>query len=157
MPLYETVCVIKPEVQGEAVEKIVGKIQRVLTENKVGEVSKTDWGLRKLAYPIANHKTAHYLQFVYNGVSDVVAQLERQLNYEDTILRYLTVKVENGVNPNAKPDSFNFGSRAEEDSFAPRRSYGRDRGDRDGGGRRHFRKHDGEDTHESPSRASTED
>lgn len=156
MPLYETVCVIRPEVQGEAVEKIVGKVQRVLTENKVAEVHKNDWGLRKLAYPIANHKTANYLQFVYNGVGDVVAQLERQLNYEDTILRYLTVRVESGVNPNAKPDDLNFGSRADEDSFAPRRFFGRDRGDRDGG-RRSYRKHGDEDAHESRSRESTEE
>ena len=123
MSLYETVCVLRPELSGEAMEKITGKVQKVLTENNVKEVQKSDWGLRKLAYPIQKLKTAHYLQFVYEGGGELVGQLERQLNYEDAILRYLTVKVENGVNPNTKPDSFNF-SKVEDDAPMGRRSYG---------------------------------
>lgn len=135
MSLYETVCVIKPELTGEAIEKIVAKVQRVLTENKVNEVKKNDWGLRKLAYPIQKLTTAHYLQFVYDGGGDLVGLLERQLNYEDGILRYLTVRVEKGVNPDTKPDTFLFG-KIDEDAYPPRRFGGRDGGRR--GGKRRY-------------------
>lgn len=139
MSLYETVCVIKPELAGEAIEKIVAKVQRVLTENQVKDLKQNDWGLRKLAYPIQKITTGHYLQFVYDGGGDLVSLLERQLNYEDAILRYLTIQVGKGTNPDAKPDAFHFG-KVDEDQYQGRR-FGGGR-DREGGGRRYGRRHD---------------
>lgn len=109
MSLYETVCVIRPEIQGVALKKITDKIEKVLKDNKASEVKQNDWGIRKLAYPISRLKTAHYLQYVYEGAGELVSSLEKQLNYEDLILRYLTVRVAKGIDPNKLPDEFHFG------------------------------------------------
>lgn len=124
MSLYETVCVIKPDIQGEALKKIISKVEKVLKEHSVKKIEQNDWGIRKLAYPIQKLKTANYIQFVFEGGGAVVSELERQLNYEDHILRYLTMKVRKDVDPSGKPDDYQFG-RA--DSFAARRG---PRGDR---------------------------
>ena len=109
MSLYETVCVIRPEIQGAALKKITDKIEKTLNDHKASDVKQNDWGIRKLAYPISRLKTAHYLQYVYCGEGELVSLLEKQLNYEDLILRYLTVRVEKGLDPNKVPDEFQFG------------------------------------------------
>ena len=81
MSLYETVCVIRPEIQGAALKKITDKIEKTLNDHKASDVKQNDWGIRKLAYPISRLKTAHYLQYVYCGEGELVSLLEKQLNY----------------------------------------------------------------------------
>lgn len=126
MSLYETVCVIRPEIQGAALKKITDKIEKILKDNKASEVRQNDWGLRKLAYPISRLKTAHYLQYVYEGGGDLVSSLEKQLNYEDLILRYLTVRVAKGIDPNKLPDEFQFG-KVDDFRFFKKRPFAEDR------------------------------
>ncbi len=138
---YETICVIKSDIQGDRLNSISEKIKKVLADQKAENVKQNDWGIRKLAYTIENHKTAHYFQFVYEGVGALVSELERQLSYDDAILRYLTVNTDRFANPAVKPDNFQFAKAEYDAPFHPfGGGYGdRDRGDR-GGERRSFRK-----------------
>ena len=89
---YETICVFAPEIQGEAFEAIDKKIQKIFAQQKSGEVTKKDWGNRKLAFPIKKYKTAHYVQYIYTAPGTLIPELERNLGYEESVLRYLTVK-----------------------------------------------------------------
>lgn len=140
MAQYETVCVIKPDIQGEKLDKITDKMAKVLGDFKADKINKKDWGIRRLAYPIANQKTAHYLYYTYEAESGVVAELERQFNYEDSVLRYLTVKLDKNSHTELQPEVFQFG-KAEAESYSHPFGGGayekRDRYDR--GPRRDFR------------------
>jgi len=89
---YETVCVISPELQGDSLEKLEDKIKKIFTSHKVKEITKKDWGSRKLAYPIKRHKSGHYVQYIYKAPTDLIVELEKNLGYEESVLRYLTVK-----------------------------------------------------------------
>ena len=131
MTEYELVCVVKPDVTPEQKETLDKKIQKVLTDHKVTGIDKRDWGLRRLAYPIQNHTTAQYYQWVFAGQGNVVSELERQLGYDDQVLRYLTVKVETATHRDGKPDDFQFGKI---DWASAKRTFDR----RGGGGRRFF-------------------
>lgn len=91
---YETVCVLAPDLQGDALKQVEDKIKKIFTNHKVTEVVRKDWGSRKLAYPINKYKTAHYLQFLYTAPGALVTELEKNLGYEESVLRYLTVKLE---------------------------------------------------------------
>jgi small subunit ribosomal protein S6 len=136
MSQYETVCVIKPDIQGDRLDKINDKVKKVLSDFKVTDVNQQDWGIRKLAYPIAKHKTAHYFCFHYEGGGGLVAELERQFSYDDAILRYLTIKVGKHDHKELKPDPFQFG-KIEAESYSHPFGGGydrRDRYDRRGGG-----------------------
>lgn len=105
---YETVCVIAPEVQGEQLKKIDDKIKKIFSSFNVKEVAKKEWGNRRLAYPIENYKTANYVQYVYTAPTGLIAELERNLGYEESILRYLTVKYDkhNKKGVQVEPDGF---------------------------------------------------
>lgn len=149
MPQYETVCVVKPDLQGDRLTKVTDKVKKVLSDHKVETLNKQDWGIRKLAYTIHNHKTAHYLYFTYDGEGMVVNEIERQLSYDDAVLRYLTMKVDKHSRTDIKPDTFQF-SKNESESFShPFGGPRFDRGDRRGGyERRDFREPRGDNRSE---------
>ena len=41
---YETICVFTPETQGEKMDAVSEKIQKIFSQHKVKEVAKDDWG-----------------------------------------------------------------------------------------------------------------
>lgn len=108
MKEYETICVLQPDVQGDKLKAIEDKIKRIFTTHQVKEVNRKDWGLRKLAYPVQNYKTGHYLQFVYQAPSGLIEDLEKNLGYEESVLRFLTIKFTKHSSKNAlvEPDGF---------------------------------------------------
>lgn len=137
MAEYETICVLEPDVQGEKLTRFEGKIKKILSQANIEKVSKQDWGLRKLAYPIRKFKTGHYFRFVFEGPGNVIGELERNIGYEEFVLRYLTIKIDAKNRNDAAPDMMSsFGPEQAESRYGGRgdrddRSYGRDR-DRDG-------------------------
>ena len=109
MQNYETMCVVKSDVQGEKLQTILDKIEKVITSFEGKDVKKNDWGVKKLAYPIQKLTTGHYFLYNYQGKAGVVNELERQLGFEDQVLRYMTVKIEDPEKNNTKPQNFMFG------------------------------------------------
>ena len=60
MAIYETMFILKPELENEIEEELVNNLQAVL-KKLGGEIDKTDdWGKRKLAYEIDKFNEGHY-------------------------------------------------------------------------------------------------
>ena len=53
---YETVFILNPVLSDTQIEETVKKFENFLTKNGAKMVSKEDWGLKKLAYPIQHKK-----------------------------------------------------------------------------------------------------
>ena len=53
-----------------------------------------NWGLRSLAYRIAKNRKAHYVMLEIDAPAGVVAELERQTQINEDVIRYMTVKVD---------------------------------------------------------------
>lgn len=92
--LYETVCIINPDIGETAIKALVGKISSVIEANKGKNIELTEWGRRKLAYSIEKKKEGYYAIFKYKSPSDAGAELERTLRYTEDVLRYQTVVLE---------------------------------------------------------------
>jgi len=66
-----------------------------IIEDNQGKVVKTEtWGLRSLAYRIAKNRKAHYVMLEIDAPGAVVAELERQTQINEDVIRYMTVKVD---------------------------------------------------------------
>ncbi len=88
---YETMIVLKPTLTDEEKAKTVENIKNIL-----GEVAAIDEvGVRELAYPINKFERGIYYIFYYQAKPEVVKELERQLRYNEDVLRFMTVKYEN--------------------------------------------------------------
>ena len=120
MALYEHVFLARQDLAQAQVDALAENATRIVTENQ-GRVVKTEnWGLRTLAYRIAKNRKAHYVMLEIDAPGDVVAELERQTQINEDVIRYMTVRVD----------------ALEEGPSAMMRKQERDRerrGDRDGG------------------------
>jgi small subunit ribosomal protein S6 len=77
---------------------------RGVIESGGGTLLKVDnWGKRKLAYEVKKQLKGIYLYWQYLGSTGVVEEIERNLRMLDQVIRYYTVKVDENVDPTAKP------------------------------------------------------
>jgi small subunit ribosomal protein S6 len=91
---YELVAIISPELDEEGMSKIVDKVAQSIN-SRGGVVEEiTNWGRRKLAYPIRKFMEADYLLARFKLMPKSVKELEGEISVFGDILRYLVVKVE---------------------------------------------------------------
>ena len=92
MNKYEAMYVITPELEDEAVKGIIEKYTGIITANGGEIVMVVEWGRRRLAYPI-NYKTeGYYVLTTFAAASELPRELERNLNNDEGILRFLVVR-----------------------------------------------------------------
>ena len=95
---YETVYLLKPDLPPDQLTTIKDKFTHVITGAQGHVLSQGDWGKRKLAYEVDKHQHGHYIYLRYLGPEGLVNQLERLLNIEDTVLKFLTVRLSDQIN-----------------------------------------------------------
>ena len=93
MRKYETIIILQPDLGEDDIKIVTGKIQDVVTSYK-GELSRLDdWGIRKLAYSIRKCARGRYYYVRYDGVAEMIAELERRIRLDEKVLRYQTVNI----------------------------------------------------------------
>ena len=129
MPLYEHVFLARQDLAQAQVDALAENATKIIEDNG-GKIVKTEtWGLRSLAYRIAKNRKAHYVMLDIDAPAAAIAELERQSNINEDVIRFLTIKVEeHEKGPSAM---MRRGEKERE-----RRS---ERGDRDRGDRAEFR------------------
>jgi len=94
MALYEHVFLARQDLAQAQVDALAEFASKIVTDGS-GKVMKTEnWGLRSLAYKIAKNRKAHYVMLEIDAPGTVVAELERQIQINEDIIRYMTVKVD---------------------------------------------------------------
>jgi len=94
MALYEHVFLARQDLAQAQVDALAETAKKIIDDNN-GRVVKTEnWGLRSLAYKIAKNRKAHYVMLEIDAPGDVVAELERQTQINEDVIRYMTVKVD---------------------------------------------------------------
>ena len=94
MALYEHVFLARQDLAQAQVDALAENATKIV-ESMEGKVVKTEtWGLRSLAYRIAKNRKAHYVMLEIDAPGEVVAELERQTQINEDVIRYMTVKVD---------------------------------------------------------------
>lgn len=94
MPLYEHVFLARQDLAQAQVDALAENATKILADNG-GKVVKTEtWGLKSLAYRIAKNRKAHYVMLDVDAPPAAVAELERQSNINEDIIRFMTVRVD---------------------------------------------------------------
>lgn len=94
MPLYEHVFLARQDLAQAQVDALAENATAIVEANQ-GKVTKVEnWGLRSLAYKIAKNRKAHYVLLNIDAPAGVVAELERQTQINEDVIRYMTVKVD---------------------------------------------------------------
>ena len=92
MNKYETMYIVTPEMEDEAIKGVIEKFSGIITANG-GEIEKTDeWGRKKLAYPIDYKTEGYYVLVNFAAASELPRELERNFRNDESILRYMVVR-----------------------------------------------------------------
>lgn len=94
MPLYEHVFLARQDLSQAQVDALAATATEIVESNN-GKVTKTEtWGLRSLAYKIQKNRKAHFVMLNIDAPGDTIAELERQTQINEDVIRYMTVKVD---------------------------------------------------------------
>ena len=89
---YEVMCILDADLDKEATDKTIEKVEDLIKKNK-GKVDKVDrWGRRKLAYLINKHKDGFYVVINFKGENKTIDELNRVLKLTGEILRFMIVR-----------------------------------------------------------------
>ena len=91
---YELIYITPPESTEEALAELHTQVVSVV-ERFGGTIEKTEnWGRRRLAYEIGNHREGVYVLEVINGPGALTAELDRRLRVFDIVIRHMIVRVD---------------------------------------------------------------
>ncbi|MBB5713801.1 30S ribosomal protein S6 [Sphingomonas aerophila] len=94
MALYEHVFLARQDLAQAQVDALAEIATKIIEDNQ-GRVTKTEtWGLRSLAYRIAKNRKAHYVMLEIDAPGTVIAELERQTQINEDVIRYMTVRID---------------------------------------------------------------
>ncbi|MBO0664348.1 30S ribosomal protein S6 [Jiella sp. MQZ9-1] len=94
MALYEHVFLSRQDISNQQVDQLVETFRGIL-ENNGGKIVKVEnWGLKTLAYRIKKNRKAYYTLLNIDAPSEAVDELERLMRFNEDVLRYMTIRVE---------------------------------------------------------------
>jgi small subunit ribosomal protein S6 len=99
MRRYETLFIVTPDSSEEELKAVADKFQGVVTGMNGKVASYDEQGKKSLAYNVKKQSKGYYVLMDYLGQAEVVSELERNMRLDDRILKYLTVKLADEVDP----------------------------------------------------------
>lgn len=94
MPLYEHVFLARQDVTAQQVETMVETYKGVI-EAGGGTIEKIEsWGVKSLAYRIKKNRKAHFTLLNISAPPAALAEMERQMQISEDVLRFMTIRVE---------------------------------------------------------------
>ncbi len=94
MRKYETIFIVHPSFEEEAVKAVIEKFKGVI-ENGGGTVDNVDfWGKRKLAYEINKINEGYYTLVNFSSTPELPRELDRIFRITDGVIRHIIIKDE---------------------------------------------------------------
>lgn len=96
---YETLFIVTPDSSEEDLKAVATKIKGVVSGMNGIVTSYDEQGKKKLAYSVKKQNKGYYVLMDYVGSADIVSEIERNMRLDDRVLKYLTVKLADQVDP----------------------------------------------------------
>ena len=86
MNKYESVIIINPNLESEAIKALIEKISNLINNN--GKVSSVEEiGKKKLAYEIKKNKEGYYIIIKFEANPEFISELERVYRITDEVMK----------------------------------------------------------------------
>jgi len=100
---YESTFICSPELPTDKVEELTAKVTKLVEGTKGTVKTVQQLGKKRLAYPISKFREGSYVYMELSGSGETVSAIENFLKLNDSVIRFLTVKVEKKKKAAAKP------------------------------------------------------
>src|SRR5512142_2869062 len=94
---YETIYLLKAETPDDQVEEIKERLRGVVSREGGKVIRFTNQGKRKTAFPVSKNQKALYMHCLYIGKPGLVQELERNLKMIDSVTKFQSVKLADGI------------------------------------------------------------
>ncbi len=94
---FETTFIVQPEISDEGCQALFDRIDGLFERASSVRLLFDDQGKRRLAYEVNNFQKGRYVTVNYFDDGAVVPQVERALRLDESVLRFLTVRVADQV------------------------------------------------------------
>ena len=91
---YELTYVISGVVQQNQVDDIVRKVNHLIESNDGDVLEVDEWGNQRLSYEIDRKRSGYYVNMYFQAPGPLIQRLERELQINDDVLRYLTLRMD---------------------------------------------------------------
>lgn len=91
---YELTYILNAVLNDEQLEDLVQRVDKFIEEHGGTVLDKNVWGTQRLAYPIEKRRNGFYVNLTFQSGGELIARLERALDINDNVLRYLTLKMD---------------------------------------------------------------
>ncbi|MEO0539641.1 MAG: 30S ribosomal protein S6 [Cyanobacteria bacterium P01_A01_bin.105] len=105
---YETMYILRPDLNEESVDEAIGQYQDILKEYGADIMETQHRGKRRLAYEINRFREGIYIQMNYQAPGAAIAPMERAMRLSEGVIRYLTLVVDEAEDADDVADSANL-------------------------------------------------
>lgn len=89
---YESTFLIRPDLDRPAYDAILAKFNAIMADGGAKTTNQEVWGYKQMAYEIDGFGTAYYVYTEFEAPVTLIEKLEREYNYDERVIRYLTVQ-----------------------------------------------------------------
>jgi len=93
MNCYEHTFITKQDLSVDQNKSVINKYSEIINKNSGKILKVEEWGLKNLTHKIKNNKKGFYFHVKFDGDGKTIEELEKAENIDESIIRYLTVKV----------------------------------------------------------------
>ena len=91
MNKYESVVIVNPSVEEQAMKALVAKFTDLINSN--GKVEKVEeLGKKKLAYEIKKNSEGYYIVINFEANPELITELERVYRITDEVIKFIVVR-----------------------------------------------------------------
>ena len=94
MQQYETTIVVTPVLTDTELKALHTGYVSFLKNSGAEIIQEESWGLKTLAYPIQKKTSGFYFTVEFKADTDLIAKLELNFKRDESILRFLTIKLD---------------------------------------------------------------
>ena len=93
MKNYELLVILKPSLDQEELDKVVGKISEEVSSYKGSVASVDKMGRKKLAYDVQGYRDGYFTTFVLSVPASSIVEFKRNLKLNENVLRFMFMEV----------------------------------------------------------------
>ena len=102
---YELALIVNTQAPDNAVDDLVARFDRLVSEGGGRSVEVDRWGARKLAYDIGKQQRGDYTFIRFEAPPEVLPEVDRMFKLDESVLRHLVVVDESPVEEEPEADA----------------------------------------------------
>ena len=91
---YELTYIVNSVLSEDQIKAVVERISKYIKDNEGTILDVDEWGSRRLTYPINKKRNGYYVNLYMQVPGEIIPRLERSMEIDDDILRYLTLRMD---------------------------------------------------------------